>query len=148
MPAMTDNVHSIGDKFAKAAERATRTIQVRPDALHLIATEGENALIAAGAPIYIRGDALMKPAVDVLPAAHGKSTKTARLRQVDVDCLTDYLSRSASWVRYNVRKKEWTPTDPPANIAKTILSRDGEWSFRRLAGVITAPTLRPDGTIL
>lgn len=28
------------------------------------------------------------------------------------------------------------------------LSRDGEWSFPRLAGVLTTPTLKPDGTIL
>jgi putative DNA primase/helicase len=147
MPAMTDNVHSIGDKFAKASDRATRSIQIRPDALHLIATEGENALIAAASPVYVRGG-LVKPVIDVLPAAHGKRTKAARLVEVDTDCLIDHLSRAASWVRYNVRKKEWLPTDPPRNVAQTILSRDGEWSFRRLAGVITAPTLRPDGTIL
>lgn len=147
MPAMTDNV-SIGDKFAKASDRANRSIQIRPDALHLIATEGENALIASDAPIYIRGDGLMKPVVDALPAANGKTTKAARLTEIDADCMIDHLSRAASWVRYNVRKKEWTPTDPPSNVAKTILSRDGEWSFRRLAGVITAPTMRADGTIL
>ncbi|MFD2135068.1 hypothetical protein ACFSLT_07185 [Novosphingobium resinovorum] len=38
-------------------------------------------------------------------------------------------------------------TDPPRPVAATILSRDGEWQFPRL-GVITTPTLRPDGTIL
>lgn len=148
MSAMTDNVHSMQDKFGRATERQARTIQVRPDALHLIATEGENALVQAKAPIYVRGDSLVKPVVDELPAAHGMTTKASRLSEVDQDCLVDHLSRAASWVRFNVRKKEWTPTDPPRNVAATILSRDGEWAFRRLAGVITTPTLRPDGTIL
>ena len=51
---MNDNVHTIADKFDAAGKRAGRTIQVRPDALHLIASEGENALLEAGAPIYVR----------------------------------------------------------------------------------------------
>lgn len=144
---MTDNVHTIAGKFDTAGKRAGRTIQIRPDALHLIATEGESALLEAAAPIYVRGG-LVKPVVDELPAAHGARCKVARLCEVDTDCLVDHLSRAASWVRYNVRKKEWTPTDPPHNIAKTILSRDGEWRFKRLAGVITTPTIRPNGTIL
>lgn len=144
---MTDNVHTIAEKFGRATDRASRSIQVRPDALHLIATEGENALLDAKAPIYVRGG-LVKPVVDDLPAAHGKTTKAARLCDVDADCLIDHLSRAASWVKYNLRKKDWSPTDPPRNVAQTILSRDGEWSFRRLAGVITTPTMRPDGTIL
>lgn len=147
MQPMTDNVHDMSDKFTRASDRAARSIQVRPDALHLIATEGEKALIEANAPIYVRGG-LVKPVVDDLPAAHGKTTKAARLCEVDSDCLIDHLSRAASWVKYNVRKKDWTPTDPPRPVAQTILSRDGEWNFRRLAGVITTPTLRPDGTIL
>lgn len=144
---MTDNIRTIQDKFDQVGGRSGRSIQIRPDALHLIATEGENALLEAGSPFYVRGG-LVKPVVDEIPAAHGKRAKVARLCEVDADCLVDHLSRAASWVRYNIRKKEWTPTDPPRNIAQMILSRDGEWKFRRLAGVITTPTLRPDGTIL
>ncbi len=144
---MTDNVHSIHDKFTQAAGRADRTIQIRPDALHLIATEGENALLAAEAPIYVRAG-LVKPVVDELPGAHGTTAKVARLCEVETDCLIDYLSRAAGWVKYDVRKKDWKPTDPPRNVAQTIMSREGEWRFRPLAGVITTPTIRPDGTIL
>jgi putative DNA primase/helicase len=38
--------------------------------------------------------------------------------------------------------------DPPHSVAKVILARDGEWGFKPLAGIITTPTLRPDGTVL
>jgi putative DNA primase/helicase len=51
-------------------------------------------------------------------------------------------------VRYDQRSKKTVATDPPRNVAAIILSRDGEWTFRRLAGVITTPTLRPDGSLL
>lgn len=144
---MADNVLPIQEKFARSTERGGRAIQIRPDALHLIATDAERALIAADAPLYVRGG-IVKPVLDEMPAAKGRKTKVARLCEVDADCLIDHLSRAASWMKFNARKNDWAPTDPPKNVALTILSRDGEWKFRRLAGVLTTPTLRPDGTIL
>lgn len=144
---MSDNVKPIKDKFAQVVERGGRTIQIRPDALHIIATDAERALIASGAPLYVRGG-IVKPVLDEMPAAHGRKTKVARLCEVDADCLVDHMSRSASWMKYNARNKDWLPADPPRNVALTVLSRDGEWQFRRLAGVITTPTLRPDGSVL
>ncbi|MDT9598523.1 hypothetical protein [Sphingosinicella rhizophila] len=90
----------------------------------------------------------MRPIVDEVQAAHGRSTKVARLAHVDADMLVDHLSRSADWVKRSARAGDYVPTDPPRNVASTILARDGEWRLPSLAGVITTPTLRPDGTIL
>ncbi len=122
-------------------------IHVRAGALHVMATEAEAALIESGAPLYNRGG-IVRPVVDEMPAAHGRRTKVARLVAVDGDTLIDHLSRAATWVKFNARKAADTPTDPPRSVALTILARDGEWRFPVLAGVITTPTLRPDGTIL
>ena len=122
-------------------------IRIRAGELHNIATEAECALIASDAPIYIRGG-LVRPVVDEMPASHGHRTKVARLAEVDGNTLVDHLSRSADFQRFNVRLNDWVRADPPRDVAATIISRDGEWSFRRLAGVITAPTLRPDGSLL
>lgn len=123
------------------------SIQLEPGALHRIATLGERALIAAGAPLYTRGG-IVRPIVDEMQAAHGRTTKVARLATVDADMLVDHLSRSADWTKYNSRKNDYTLTDPPRNVAAIILARDGEWRLPPLAGVITTQTLRPDGTIL
>ena len=38
--------------------------------------------------------------------------------------------------------------DPPQEVAATILARVGEWKFPTVIGIATAPTLRPDGTVL
>ena len=122
-------------------------IEVKPGDLHNLATEGEKALIKAGAPFYIRGG-LVRPIVDEVPASRGHKAKVARLKVVDRDALIDHMSRSAQWMKWNVRKNCLVPTDPPHPVASIILARDGEWQFRRLAGVITTPTLRPDGTVL
>jgi putative DNA primase/helicase len=123
-------------------------IRVVAGELHEMATRGERALIDAGAPFYSRGEAIVRPVVDEMPATHGRMSKVPRLRKVDRDMMVDHLSRSAAWVKFNVRKRAWIACDPPAPVALTILSRDGEWGFPKLAGVITTPTLRPDGTIL
>lgn len=122
-------------------------INVRAGSLHQMATEAEEALISAKAPLYNRGG-LVRPIVEDMPAAHGGKTAVARLTTVDADTLIDHLSRAADWTKFNLRKGADVLTDPPRSVALTILARDGEWRFPVLAGVITTPTLRPDGTIL
>ena len=37
---------------------------------------------------------------------------------------------------------------PPVDAAQVLLKRFGDWDFPEIAGIITTPTLRPDGTIL
>ncbi|WP_311269735.1 hypothetical protein [Sphingobium sp. WCS2017Hpa-17] len=148
-----DTVISIRDHFEKARkpqkDERGRTIEIRPDALHAIASEAEAALIDAGAPFYVRGaGGIVRPVIDEVAAADGKRTKVARLTQVSAIGMVDYMSRSAHWVKYNQRKKDLVPTDPTAEIASIILNREGEWLFPVIAGVITTPTLKPDGTIL
>jgi putative DNA primase/helicase len=62
--------------------------------------------------------------------------------------MCDLLCRSAKWVRYEKRERELVRINPPYNVAQVILSRSGEWTFEPVAGVITTPTLRPDGSLL
>jgi putative DNA primase/helicase len=116
--------------------------------LHDIADQAEAALIAAGAEIYARGGELVRPIIEDVAAFKGRRTKIARLKPVSVDMLRDRLSRAASWQKFSGRVRAFVAVDPPHDVAKIILSRDGEWRFRPLSGVITTPTLRPDGTIL
>lgn len=139
---------SAGPLCAGDHARANRpSIRVRAGELHLMATEAEEALVAANAPLFVRGG-LVRPIVDDLPASYGRRTKVARLAPVDADTIADHLSRCADWVKFNVRLKAEVPTDPPPAVCRTILARDGEWHFRKLTGVLTTPTVRPDGTIL
>jgi putative DNA primase/helicase len=123
-------------------------IELEAGELHNIATAAEKALIAAAAPFYVRSQKLMRPVVDTLPASHGRTAKVARLTEVSAAAMVDHLSRTAVWLKYDGRTKKMVSADPTPQVAVTVLSRDGEWTFPRLAGVITTPTLRPDGTIL
>ncbi|MCY0650591.1 hypothetical protein, partial [Klebsiella pneumoniae] len=88
----------------------------------------------AGAPFYVR-NGIVRPIVDVVPTFRNRTTKVARLKAVDGDMMVDHLSRAVAFTRSKGKAGE-IATDPPRPVAMTILSRDGEWKFPRLAGVI------------
>jgi len=112
------------------------------------ATKAEAALIAAGAPLYTRNGEIVRPIIEQVPAFKGRKTKIVRLRPVTADMLRDHLSRAAAFEKYDARARKFVRVDPPQDIASIIMARDGYWHFPALTGVITTPTLRPDGSIL
>ena len=124
------------------------TIRIEGGELHHIATAGERALITAGQPLYQRGRSIVRPVWSEAPASRGRTVLAASLASLSAPGLTDRLSRSARWEKYDGRAKKWLPCDPPDKIAATILSRFGEWLMPSIAGVVTTPTLRPDGSLL
>jgi hypothetical protein len=62
--------------------------------------------------------------------------------------LWEHLSRLMAWARYNERKGKWVPSDPPDKVVSAVHSRKDWPGVRVLNGVVTAPVLRPDGSIL
>jgi hypothetical protein len=69
------------------------------------------------------------------------------LHPVRAVALTEILDRLIAWQKYK-KNSEVTPADCPGKIASSYLSRFGLWRLPYLAGVIEAPSLRPDGSIL
>jgi putative DNA primase/helicase len=124
------------------------TIQVKPGHLDHLATEAEKVLIDSGAPFYVRGGKIVRPIVEEVDAAKGHKAMAARLTAVAPDVMVDHMARNAVWVRHSRREDKFFPTDPPGIVARIVLSREGEWGFPNLAGVITTPTMRPDGSIV
>ena len=123
-------------------------IRVINGLLHETSSLGEAALITLGLPIYQRGRSLVRPISSEVPASRGRTTIAAGLATIAVAAMTDQLCRAAIWEKYDGRAKAWLRIDPPEKIACTILSRVGDWRFPAIAGVITTPTLRPDGSLL
>ncbi|MEN2787563.1 hypothetical protein ACFOKI_02915 [Sphingomonas qilianensis] len=142
--------NSDSDPFGEGAPGSDirPTVIVRAGELHNIATQAERALILAETPFYVRGGMIVRPVVDKLPSSSGALVKAARLLAVQEGAMIDHLSRAATWQKFDARKQALVTADPPSSVATTILSRDGEWQFPHLSGVITTPTMRPDGTIL
>ena len=71
-----------------------------------------------------------------------------RVYPVTPGYLLDYLGRAVRFERYDVRAKEWKQTDAPEKVAKAIAERTGERGLPQLRAVVTAPTLRANGTVL
>jgi putative DNA primase/helicase len=123
-------------------------IQCRAGELHIQTTLAEDALIASGLPIYQRGDVLVQPVVREVTASYGRTTLAAGLGELTPHSLLDHMCASATYQRYDARAKDWVAINPPPMIANILLSRKGRWNFQPIAGIITCPTLRPDGTVL
>jgi RepB DNA-primase from phage plasmid len=144
-------VASIALKEARKCADATQArsiIKVAGGDLSREADEAEQALIGARLPIFVRAGALVSPVCEEAPAAKDRTTIVAKLRKLTVDGIIDWLSRYVDFQRFDERKKKWVSIDPPERVAKIILSRAGVGKFPQVAGVITTPTLRPDGSIL
>jgi putative DNA primase/helicase len=123
-------------------------IRVVAGELHLTASAAESALLRSDLPIFQRGSSLVRPVVQDVPAARGRMTVSAALHEVDGVGIVDALCGVARWERFDARAEDWVRINPPRAVADVMLSRVGMWSFPKIVGVITTPTIRPDGSIL
>ena len=130
------------------AEPRGPTIYISGGQLHANASAGEQALLASGLPIFQRGNDLVRPVVQDVPAARGRMTVSAALHTLDNVGLQDALCGVAHWLRYDGRSEDWLPADAPRGVADIILSRSGHWLLPKVVGVISTPTIRSDGSIL
>lgn len=124
------------------------TIKIKVGRPDLATDAAAAALVATRLPIFLRGSALVRPTMEVVDAADGTKTITARLRDVTLPSLIYTLSRAAVFMQFDGRKGDFKRVDPPEKIAGMILDGAGDWKIPTVAGVITTPTMRADGTIL
>lgn len=103
--------------------------------------------------IYHRAGEVVRIVALEAAQEHGpvrKQVGTIQLVPVGVVNLTETFDKLAKWER--VRETDDGPVsrrvDCPARIAMAYLARVGAWKLPALTGVIAAPIMRPDGTIL
>lgn len=116
--------------------------------LSVMADRAAEILLEAKVPFYQRGNKLVRPVVLPVKTFGGRTASAAQLVEVDIHYLRDTLCRNSKWIRFDKRSKSWGEIHPPTDVALTLLNRFGDWKFPIIAGIITTPTLRPDGTIL
>ena len=71
-----------------------------------------------------------------------------RIHVVNATWIADYIGRIVRFERFDLRAKDWRPADTPERLAKMICERAGERALPKLRAIVTAPTLRMDGTVL
>jgi putative DNA primase/helicase len=117
--------------------------------LDKVARLTEAALIGARVSIYQKDRHLVRPVRVTAEAAKKRTTSTAVLEPIEAAYLKASVTRTIDFHKWKggkekVRERCGASTE----LASAILHRFGEWCFPQVTGVITSPTLRPDGTIL
>jgi len=72
---------------------------------------------------------------------------TVQLAPVSTLNLQEVLDRLITWTRPDPQAGD-RPADCPAHVPATYLARIGDWRLPTLVGIVEAPILRPDGSIL
>jgi hypothetical protein len=124
-------------------------IVVRPGELPQAVDRAEQALIDKGVDIFQRFESLVRVArIPTAAEQEGIKRETGALvlQTVTSPWLREEFARHAKWAKK--QRKKLVPVDPPTDAATAYLARVGNWKLRFLKGVIQAPTLRPDGTVL
>ena len=105
-------------------------------------------MISAGLEIFTRAGTLVYPAFENRVAANGRKTIAARLSAFSADSFVEPVAEAAIYQRWNVRKGAWVDVDPPNLLVRMALTRGRRWAYPHVSGIITTPTLRPDGSLL
>jgi hypothetical protein len=62
--------------------------------------------------------------------------------------MRERFTRVVSFQMFDKRADDWISRDTPKDLAAAYLERVGMWKLPSLHAVATAPTLRPDGSII
>lgn len=127
-----------------------KPLMYHPGSLSETVIEVEARMIEHDIQFFDRGGALVRPIVDDVIAVEGRTLKSAKLAPVTLPYMAKELSRTMSWIGTRKQKEKLIEykMDPPPIVSTTILADAGDWPFHKISGIITAPTLRRDGTIL
>jgi putative DNA primase/helicase len=118
--------------------------------LPLVVDLAEAASLESTESIFQRGGMLVRPVRrrPLSTRALRRQADSLGFLPVDSVWLREHLTRCANFMRFDKRAETWRRVNCPPNIAETLLARSGHWRYRHLVGAVSAPTLRPDGSLL
>ncbi len=123
-------------------------IRVQPGQRARAIDDAEDALLKAQVPIFVRGQKLRRPITTTKEAAKGRTVDVTSFVELNQHQLSYLLNKEAAvFERFDGRSKKWVAIDPPDKVVEGLLNLK-DWRFPEVSGVVNAPTLRPDGSIL
>jgi len=115
--------------------RASATLKTQAGQMPRLVREADSLMADAGV-VFQRGGQLVR-------VVEGGS-----IHAVQQPWLRTHLEEVAAWQRWDGRAKAWLPADAPGDLAARILANRGGWQVPELTGVVRAPILREDGSLL
>lgn len=113
-----------------------------------VVDQAEQALLNGKAGIFQRGAMLVRAGRVLVSVPKRGDVEALRILEVQAHTLVEEMTKVADWEKFDARAGEFLPITAPMQVAETYRQRTGRWKLRVLAGVITSPTLREDGSIL
>jgi len=108
----------------------------------------EEALIRAELGIYQRGAFVVRPGLVQVNVGGGQKIVVPHILEVEDMALVEAMTLAAQWERFDGRSRKWVRIDAPNKVANAYRQRVGHWNLPVLSGLINAPTLRADGSLL
>ena len=106
-------------------------------------------MIKANRGLYQRDNKIVFVSYSPAKTSTGEDTVTIQILERGEHALIVDMATAANFERFDKRSKDWVAADPPIAIVKALQQHGlGKLRFPTLHGVITAPTMRADGSIL
>jgi putative DNA primase/helicase len=119
-----------------------------PGRIASMVDQAQTALLDSDLPIFVRGKMLVEPITAERQAAHDRTTSVTVFAPLVEKKLAYLLNKHAAvFQRHDQRRKAWVEIDPPENVTVALLTLL-TWQFPEVVGIIDAPTMRPDGSIV
>jgi hypothetical protein len=125
-------------------------IKVKAGLLPQAVDLAEQALLDFPERIYQRSGFITRVVKRDRPSVRNYTRDAGSLgvHTVDQNYLLELFNRAAVWEKWNVKSEAWVRCHCPDQVASFYLARVGRWKLPKLWSVVSAPTLRPDGTLL
>ena len=141
--------------FPSAAKEKPRLI-IESGEMATLTEQAMQILTEAEVDIFQRGTTLVRPIVIQGVDSDGNPVRYPALLEISSAYMRLMLCQHIEWYKLDARaKKRVSPVGPgfrredaPEEIAKAIMASAGHWPFRTIAGIISTPTLRPNGSVL
>jgi hypothetical protein len=123
-------------------------VTVRANEIERIVNEVEEALIADNRGLYQRGGKIVVAERVPAIAAGDKRIMVSVICERGDHALREDMSSAVAFEKFDARADGMVDADPPLMIVQTLKQRGGRLRFPLLAGVVHAPTMRADGSLL
>ena len=131
---------------ARAASKKPR-IDILPGDLVSVVMKVDSVLAGANISIYRRDRDLVRPTELELPASDGRKTTVIGLKAFKAHDLCVAMAQTADFFKPD-KTGDLVTADPPLSLAQKMLELVDKSHLLPIVGVISCPTLRPDGSVL
>jgi putative DNA primase/helicase len=160
--ALNDNDDELEEEQQQQASPSTQQgvppappeIVLRPGEIERIVNETEAALIAEQEAIPVvkrlfrRGGTIVSIGFNIEPTHDEKTVETQLIVQAGDYALTERVAATASFMKYDRRRKKLNRVDPPHNIAVTLKQRKYDLKLPALVAVVNCPQFMANGQIM